>query len=323
MIEQGEPEQQPLVSVVIPTYDRPDYLREALSSVVAQRYRNLEIIVQDNASPTDIEAVVAGFGDPRIRFVRNPENIGQFANFVTVFRRATGKYVACLSDDDIWEEEYLSTLVPRLEADPDLVVAFCDHSIIDGEGRIDEAETDANSRRWQRHALAEGAHRPFDEIALVYRSICSASAAVFRRDAVDWHAIPKEVGLGFDLYLSYLAARTGRGAWYSRRRLVRYRVHGGSMTNAVKALNRRVQGATDAMFYWNEFLNDPRVARHRAYFRMKLTYNTLVLVSCLLRQGRIATAARQAGALFGLRLLTPTLLVHHLMYAARLRRPAA
>jgi glycosyltransferase involved in cell wall biosynthesis len=321
MMEHGDPE--PLVSVVIPTYNRPDYLREALSSVVAQRYRNLEIIVQDNASPADIEAVVEGFHDPRIRFVRNAENIGQFANFATVFRRATGKYVACLSDDDIWEEDYLSTLVPRLEADPDLAVAFCDHSIIDGEGRIDEAETDANSRRWQRDALADGPHRPFDEIALVYRSICSASAAVFRRDAIDWHAIPKEVGLGIDLYLSYLAARTGRGAWYSRRRLVRYRVHGGSMTNAVKALDRRIQGATDAMFYWNEFLKDGRVARHRPYFRMKLTYNALVLISCLLRQGRIAAAARQAGALVGLRLLTPSLLVHHLMYAARLRRPAA
>jgi glycosyltransferase involved in cell wall biosynthesis len=321
MIEHSEP--QPLVSVVIPAYNRPDYLHEALSSVVAQRYRNLEIIVQDNASPIDIESVVRSFGDPRIRFFRNAENIGQFANFVTVFRRATGKYVACLSDDDVWEEEYLSTLVPRLEEDPDLVVGFCDHSIIDGEGRIDEVESDANSRRWQRHILAEGTHKPFDEIALVYRSICSASAAVFRRDAIDWYAIPDEVGLGFDLFLSYLAARTGRGAWYSRRRLVRYRVHGGSMTNAVKALNRRVQGATDAIFYWSTFLNDPRVARHRAYFRMKLTYNTMVLVSCLLRQGKFAAAARQAGALIGLRLLTPAVLVHHLMYAARLRRPAA
>src|SRR5689334_25352778 len=110
MMEHGDPE--PLVSVVIPTYNRPDYLREALSSVVAQRYRNLEIIVQDNASPADIAAVVESFHDPRIRFIRNAENIGQFANFVTVFRRATGKYVACISDDDIWEEDYISTMVP-------------------------------------------------------------------------------------------------------------------------------------------------------------------------------------------------------------------
>ena len=68
---------------------------------------------------------------------------------------ARGKYVAILNDDDVWDREFLSRLVPALEADPRRVLAFCDHHIMDADGRIDEIATERNTERFGRSRLSE------------------------------------------------------------------------------------------------------------------------------------------------------------------------
>lgn len=98
--------QQSLVSVIIPTYNRPSYLREAIASVVKQTYRNIEIIVSDDCSPESPQELVESFQDPRIRFQRNPTNLGMFLNTANAFRKARGEYVASLNDDDMWNEDF-------------------------------------------------------------------------------------------------------------------------------------------------------------------------------------------------------------------------
>jgi len=95
-------------------------------------------------------------GDARIRLYRNETNIGPGANFVRAYARARGKYVAALCDDDIWKPEYLARLVPALEQDCDLVVAFSDHDIIDENGTVDEKATEQFTRRWRRTTLHRG-----------------------------------------------------------------------------------------------------------------------------------------------------------------------
>ncbi|PMB10264.1 glycosyl transferase, partial [Fischerella thermalis CCMEE 5328] len=68
--------QTPLVSIITPTYNRPDYLKQALKSAISQTYQNIEIIVSDNCSPENPQAIVESFNDPRIRFSRNETNLG-------------------------------------------------------------------------------------------------------------------------------------------------------------------------------------------------------------------------------------------------------
>lgn len=105
---------QPLVSVVIPTYNRAQLLKRALKSVLAQTHRNLEIIVVDDASEDDIARIVVDLGDSRIRYIRHETNKGGSAARNTGIREATGSYIAFLDDDDEWEpektEEQLKTL---------------------------------------------------------------------------------------------------------------------------------------------------------------------------------------------------------------------
>jgi glycosyltransferase involved in cell wall biosynthesis len=108
----------PLVSVGIPTFNRPEGLQNTLESITSQTYRNLEIIVSDNASSSEeVEKVVYKFqqNDPRIKYFRQEENKGPAYNFQFVLKHSTGKYFMWAADDDVWENFYIKRLVQFLE----------------------------------------------------------------------------------------------------------------------------------------------------------------------------------------------------------------
>src|SRR5262245_17314553 len=100
----------PLVSILMPTYRRPDYLREALGSAVRQTYKNLQIVVRDNASGDRTPAVVQSFRDPRIEFLQAVQTGSAWENGSECSKRARGKYRMTLCDDDILGETYVETL---------------------------------------------------------------------------------------------------------------------------------------------------------------------------------------------------------------------
>lgn len=220
---------QPLVSVVIPTYNRPDYLRAAIASAVQQTYPHIEILVSDDCSQQDPQPIIDSFQDSRIRLRRNSQNLGVGLNVTQAMAEVRGTYVAFLNDDDTWAPTFLATLVTPLEVQPSLVLAFCDHYIMNADGDIDRVETEASTRRWHRDQLAPGVHRPFCKIGLVDQSVYAASAAVIRRTAVDWSRL-HEAGVFWDYFIVYLACRNQDGAFYCPERLVSYRVHDQSET---------------------------------------------------------------------------------------------
>lgn len=93
----------PLVSVVIPTRNRPQLLEQAIRSVLAQTHKNLDVIVVDDASTEDMGVVISRFNDARLRYVRHLVNKGGSAARNTGIRAAHGEYIAFLDDDDEWE----------------------------------------------------------------------------------------------------------------------------------------------------------------------------------------------------------------------------
>ncbi len=100
----------PLVSIGIPTYNRPTELRRALQSATNQTYKNLEIVVSDNCSPNDpTRDIIKEFNDPRIVYYHQRRNLGRDANITFVLSKATGDYFMWLSDDD-WIEPYFVQL---------------------------------------------------------------------------------------------------------------------------------------------------------------------------------------------------------------------
>jgi|GEM_PF-1540834 len=308
------PPPQPLVSVVIPTFNRLQYLRAALASAIDQTFKDTEIIVQDNASEIDPTPAVLAVGDPRIRIWRNATNIGQTANIATACARARGKYIAILGDDDLWQLNFLETLVPPLESDPDIVVSFCAHDYIDFQGRLEAERTAAVNRRF-RNNLTEGVYGPFVEIALVSRSICAVSAAVYRRDAIDWLAIPMNLEYGCDNYINYLAARTGRRCFYHPARLAQLRLLTlSASTAATSTAHGREMTGRASLLCWDIFFRDGAVSAGRRYFAMKRTDNALRVIACVLRRKDWSTLLRDSRAYLRRGIIRPGALLYHLRW---------
>ncbi|MER3491250.1 MAG: glycosyl transferase [Mastigocladus sp. ERB_26_2] len=263
--------QTPLVSIITPTYNRPDYLKQALTSATRQTYQNIEIIVSDNCSPENPQALVESFNDPRIRFSRNETNLGMLPNTIKAFKMARGKYVAALLDDDLWEEDFLEKLVPPLEANPNLVLAFCDHYVINADGTIDYELTEHCSQLFKRADLSEGIYQPFYKLGLVDQAVASAMATVIRKDAIDWDSIPAEVGGSWDVYLTYLCCRTGMGAYYCPQKLTRYRRHDQTetMQSGRRNYQAKIRKSQADMFCLEIFMKDENLQEFKTYFQQQ------------------------------------------------------
>ncbi|PSN14665.1 glycosyl transferase [filamentous cyanobacterium CCT1] len=294
------PSLTPLVSVVIPTYNRSDYLRDAIASALGQTYANIELVVTDDCSPNSPKELVESFNDPRIRFLQNTKNLGITLNITNGFKAAKGKYVASLNDDDRWTPDFLAKLVPPLEANPNLSVAFCDHAIIDADGQVDSIATQQNSQRWQRDRLPEGTYQPFWKLALVDRAVSCAAAAVIRKAAVDWDELStagaQGMGRHWDYFLGYLVCRQGHGAYYCPEYLTQYRLHNQNITALTNRKNNstKVNSGFSRVYCYERYLADPQLQELWPYFRRQLAFGKTTLGIGLLRDGK----ARQARPYF-------------------------
>lgn len=108
----------PLVSVIIPAYDQARFLADAVQSVLDQAYTNVEIVVVNDASPDDTDAVMARFTDPRITYVVHDRNLRAAAARNTGMHAARGELLAFLDADDYFHPDKLEAHVRRLAAEP-------------------------------------------------------------------------------------------------------------------------------------------------------------------------------------------------------------
>jgi len=92
----------PLISVVIPTYNRASHLPGTINSVLAQTFHDYEIIIVDDGSTDDTEQVVASLNAKNISYLRHKENLGVSAARNTGIKASKGKYIAFLDSDDLW-----------------------------------------------------------------------------------------------------------------------------------------------------------------------------------------------------------------------------
>lgn len=126
----------PLVTIAIPTYNRVEYLKQALASAQAQTYPNLEIIVSDNASSDGTQAFMERVTDKRVRYTRQLDNLGMIANWNDCLNQASGKYFLLLSDDDLLEREAILYLTQHLEIDENLVFSYSCTKFINSRGNL-------------------------------------------------------------------------------------------------------------------------------------------------------------------------------------------
>ncbi len=119
-------EVHPLVSIGVPTYNRADTLKLVLDSLVAQTYKNIEIIISDNASIDATEALCRAYAakDNRLCYIRQEKNIGQMNNYSFLLQKTRGKYFMWAQDDDHFDPKYVEILIGVLEKHADYSVAL-------------------------------------------------------------------------------------------------------------------------------------------------------------------------------------------------------
>jgi len=121
---------EPLISVVIPTYNRADLIPKAIQSVLDQTYQNWELIIVDNYSNDGTKGVVDSFRDPRISMLLLPRTGSVAASRNMGVRHSKGEWIAFLDSDDWWFTTKLSTVCEVIQKNPDLI--YHDLQIVSG-----------------------------------------------------------------------------------------------------------------------------------------------------------------------------------------------
>jgi len=168
--------EEPLVTVLVPTFNRRRYLRTALASLADQTYTNFEVLVVNDGG-VSVRDIVDGLADPRFVLTERETNRGKAASLNEALRQARGFYVAYLDDDDLFYPRHLQRLVETLEGQDDCGVAYTDLYKVHCRVRRDGA----------REVLGKvvNVSRDFDRFFLCYFNHTLHVSVMHRRDLLD------------------------------------------------------------------------------------------------------------------------------------------
>lgn len=127
-----------LISVLMTSYNHDQWIGEAIESVLQQSYSNLELIIVDDGSQDRSVEVIRKYcaGDIRVKFEKLPKNQGAVTALKKCFEMSSGKYIAIISSDDLWEKNKLEVQMKILENEEDIQATFCLPNFIDSNGKI-------------------------------------------------------------------------------------------------------------------------------------------------------------------------------------------
>jgi glycosyltransferase involved in cell wall biosynthesis len=131
------------LTIGLPVYNGEDFLVESLESLLGQTYDDFELIISDNASTDGTPDICKQYArkDSRIRYIRQPDNIGLSRNEQFVMHQATGELFKLAAHDDLYARDLLKKCIEALDSHPEVVVAHCWEARIDAQGSVVEAMT--------------------------------------------------------------------------------------------------------------------------------------------------------------------------------------
>lgn len=180
---------KPIISIIIPTYNRERLIARSVKSVLNQTYQDFEIIIVDDASTDNTRELVAGFNDERIRYVRHEENKGEAAARNTGIKAARGDYIAYQDSDDEWFPEKLARQIKLLEdASPEVGVIYTGFWKTENHGRTYIPFSWVNQKNGDIHKELLKGNFIGSPVVLIKRE-CFSKVGLFDerlRNLVDW-----------------------------------------------------------------------------------------------------------------------------------------
>lgn len=223
------------VSVVIPAYNQAIFLGRAIESVLAQTYPHYEIIVIDDGSTDETRQVAAGFGD-RVRYIWQ-ENLGLAGARNTGILAANNELIGLLDADDQWKPNYLEEMVNLTEENPAAVAYYCQAQCMDINGQdqpriLGGPPVPPEKLYW----VVLGANFIIPSTVLLRKTplIDAGMFDVNLRSCEDW-----------DLWLRYSPDKQVVGI---ARTLIRYRIHGSSLSASVRNMQNAASSVIQKHF---------------------------------------------------------------------------
>lgn len=222
---------QDLVSVVIASYNMGHFLPEAVRSVLAQTYTNVEVQIVDDGSSDGTPAIVQQWREDSRVHVHRQDNAGQARAKNQGVALSRGRYVAFLDADDFWLPEKLAWQMPLFQGRPEVGIVYSDYQCIDGEGRPLPQEPPRLRRGWVSGALLVENFVPY-------------STGVVRRACLERHGgFDETLGMGID-YDLWLRLSSHYQFDFVPEKTLHYRIWAGQMS---KNYRRRYECAIRIM----------------------------------------------------------------------------
>jgi len=229
----------PAVSVVVPNYNKIDYLRARLDSIFNQTFRDFELLLLDDASTDGSESIISEYVDhPAVKIFTNTDNVGVFAQWRKGMLLARSDIIWIAEADDVCEPEFLATLLPAFSA-PEVRLAYSQSIALDGEScpLFDYRETsylrDISPTRWDTSYICD-AETEVREALAFRNTIPNISAALFRKfNFESWYDKAQEMRLTGD-WLFYLHAIKGGLVAYTPQTLNFHRRHEDTCSHRTK-----------------------------------------------------------------------------------------
>ena len=239
----------PQVSVIIPNYNHALFLQQRIESVLKQTYQDFEIILLDDASTDNSRDVISQYNNhPKIQICLNDKNSGSpFKQWNKGLEKARGKYIWIAESDDYAEPNFLETLVPLLENNDRVGLAYCQSYVADEKGNILKTNhwwTDALSKtRWQHDFINSGIDECQNYIG-VKNTIPNASAVLFRKDILNKVGDTEQSMTLCGDWMAWIEVLLKSDIAYSSQVLNYFRHHGDSVRNSCDRLRRSCEYAT-------------------------------------------------------------------------------
>ena len=181
--------QPPLVSVIIPAFNAEKYIGEAIGSILAQTYKNFELIIINDGSTDNTAEIILSYNDERIKYINNEANAGISRSRNKGIRHSKGKYIAVLDSDDIAARDRLEIQVKYLENKPDIAVCGSYYRAF--------SKNHSSIIRWPLMPEQIKARLFFENP--IGHSTTMISSKIFKEDNI-WYDESFKVALDFDLW---------------------------------------------------------------------------------------------------------------------------